>query len=69
MENELNLMIHLFESKIDASEKDYKEKHKEDFDKQKMNKHINRKLKKEINGIIAFNLIPSVQVLNSNRKI
>jgi hypothetical protein len=64
----LQLATEIFEDKIINLENDYKEKHKEDFNRQKMNKHINRKLKKEINGLIFLNLAYPVKILK-NRKI
>ena len=64
----LQLATEIFEDKIINLEKDYKEKHKDNFDRQKMNKHINRKLKKEINGLIFLNLVYPAKVL-TNRKI
>ncbi|HJX51111.1 MAG TPA: hypothetical protein VJ438_06645 [Candidatus Nanoarchaeia archaeon] len=64
----LQLAIEIFENKIINLENDYKQKHIEDFDRQKMNKHINKKLKKEINGLIFLNLAYPVKILK-NRKI
>lgn len=61
---QLRFCIKTFEDKINEIEKNYKDKHKEDFDKQKMNKYINRKLQKQINGLICLNLAPSVNILN-----
>lgn len=60
-------MIQFLEAKLDASEKDYKEKHKDDFNKQKMVKYINRKLKNEISGLVFLNLAPSIQIIKSER--
>lgn len=64
----LQLAIEIFEYKIINLENDYKEKHKEDFSRQKMNRYINRKLKKEINGLIFLNLLYPVKIL-INQKI
>ena len=64
----LQLATEIFEDKIIILENEYKQKHTEDFDRQKMNKHINRKLKKEINGLIFLNLAYPVKILK-NRKI
>ena len=64
----LQLATEIFESKIINLENEYKQKHTEDFDRQKMNKHINRKLKKKINGLIFLNLAYPVKILK-NRKI
>ena len=65
MENELRLMISWFENKINEAEKDYKEKHKEDFDREKMNKHLNKKFKREREVMIKVNLMPSAYILES----
>lgn len=67
MENELKLMISWFEKKIDEAEKEYKEKHKEDLDIQKMKRCINRKLKIERETLIKVNLLPSVKILESTK--
>ena len=64
----LQLATEIFEDKIITLENEYKQKHTEDFDRQKMNKHINKKLKKEINGLIFLNLAYPVKILK-NRKI
>ncbi len=63
MENELRLMISWFEKKVDEAEKNYKEKHKENLDIQKMNMHVNRKLKREIRIMNAVNIIPSALII------
>ena len=68
MQNELRLMIHLFEKKINEAEKDYKEKHKENFSIQKMKKYVNKKLEKERKTLIRINLIPTIQILNHTEK-
>jgi hypothetical protein len=68
MENELRLMISWFEKKIGEAEKDYKEKHKERFNVQKMKKYINIKFKRERETMIKINLIPSVQILESTKR-
>lgn len=47
-QEQLTLAIDLFESKIMELEKAYKEKHKDDFEIEKMKRFINRKLKREI---------------------
>ena len=59
MESELRLMIDWFEKKVDNAEKEYREKHKENFSAEKMNKSINRKLKVERETLIKVNMLPS----------
>lgn len=68
MQEQLRLMINWFDKKIDEEEKDYKEKHKENFNVQKMRRHVNKKLKMERETLIKVNLIPSVQILNSTKR-
>lgn len=68
MENKLKLMIDLFEKKVNEAQNNYKEKHKDDFDKQKMDKYVNRKLEKEINGLIFFNVAYPFRILNSTER-
>jgi len=63
MENELRLVISLFENKINEVEEDYKKKHKDNLEKEKMNKYVNRKLKKEIAILNYVNIVPSVNIL------
>lgn len=65
MENELRLMIRIFEEKIDRAEEEYKEKHKENFDKVKMNRYVNRKLKLERETLIKANMFPSALILEN----
>lgn len=68
MEDKLRLMINWFEKKVDEAEKDYKEKHKEDFDIQKMKGFVNRKLRIERETLIKVNLIPSIKILESTKR-
>ena len=68
MESELRLMISWFEKKIDEAENDYKEKHKEDFNKEKMNRHLNRKFKREREAMIKVNLTPSIYILENTKR-
>lgn len=69
MESELRLAINLFEKKVDEAEKNYKEKHKENFDTQKMKRHVNRKLEREIKLLIGVNLIPSARIINFTKRL
>ena len=62
----LQLATEIFEDKIINLENSYKEKHSEDFDRKKMNKYINRKLKKEIRGLVFINLAYPVSVLKNS---
>ena len=66
--NQLKLILDLFEQKIIEIEEKYRLKHKEDFNKDKMKKYVNNKLKREIKILTLYNLIPSINVVkNSNR--
>lgn len=66
MENELNLIINLFESEINKIEKDYKERHKYDFNKHKMQQYINKKLEKEIRILTFYNILPSIKIIKNS---
>jgi hypothetical protein len=68
MENELRMMVSWFEKKIDEAEQEYKEKHKENFDREKMNKHTNRKLKLERETLIKVNILPSALILKKTER-
>ncbi len=68
MQEQLRLMINWFEKKVDNEEKDYKEKHKGNFNVQKMKNFVNRKLKREREVLIKVNLIPSIQILDSTKR-
>ena len=46
MENKLRLAIKLFEDKINETEEKYMEKCNGNFDREKMRRYVNRKLKK-----------------------
>lgn len=65
---QLTLAIGLFETKIEELEVGYKEKHKEDFNNDKMKRYINRKLKREINILAFYNLTPSIEVLKNTER-
>ena len=67
MQEQLRLMLNLFEKKVDNAEKDYKQTHKKNFDIKKMKCCVNRQLKKEREFLIKVNLIPSVQILNTTQ--
>lgn len=67
MENELRIMTSWFEKKIDEAEQDYKEKHKENFDIDKMNKSVNKKLKVERENLIKVNMLPSALILENTK--
>lgn len=68
MENELRLMIDWFEKKVDNAEKEYKEKHKEDFSVENMKRNVNRKLKMERESLIKVNMLPSALILKNTKK-
>lgn len=69
MQEQLRLMLNVFEKKVDNAEKNYQENHKENFDIKKMKCCVNRQLKKEREFLIKVNLIPSIQILNTTPKI
>lgn len=68
MQNELRIMITLFEDRINKAEEEYKNKCGEDFNKEKMQKYVNRKLKKERRTLIQMNLLPSVVAVNQMKR-
>ena len=65
MYEQLKFMLEVFEKRVDKLEEEYKEKNKDNFSEEKMNRHINRKLKREIQIINYCNIAPSLHVLNS----
>ena len=68
MENELRLMVKIFEEKINHTEEEYKKRNQGQIDKEKMNRYVNRKLKKEIMVLNAVNIMPSALVLNTTKR-
>ena len=62
-QEQLSLAIDLFEFKIIKLEKIYKEKHKDNFEIEKMKKFINKKLKSEIQILNYCNIMPSVRIV------
>lgn len=68
MENELRLMVKVFEEKINQTEEEYKERNQGQIDKEKMNRYVNRKLKREIMILNAVNIMPSALVLNTTKR-
>ena len=68
MESELRLMVKVFEEKINQTEEEYKKRNLGQIDKEKMNKYVNRKLKREIMILNTVNIIPSALVLNTTKR-
>jgi hypothetical protein len=68
MENELRLMLNLFEKKVDEAEQNYKKEHKQNFNNEKMKASINRKLKLEREVLIKVNLLPSALILENTER-
>ena len=68
MKHELDFFIKILESEINRLENNYKENHKNDFEHEKMRRHINRKLKKELQFLTQFNLRPSLEILNNSER-
>jgi len=68
MENELRLAIKLYEDKINKTEEEYKKRCNGSFDKEKMRKYVNRKLKRERAGLILINLLPSACAINLTKR-
>jgi len=64
MQEQLRLMLNVFEKKVDEAEQGYKKNHKGNFDIKKMKCCVNRQLKREREFLIKVNLIPSIQILN-----
>ena len=69
MENELRLAIKLFEDKINETEKEYKKRCNGNFEREKMRKYVNRKLKKERAGLIMINLLPSANAISLTKRL
>jgi len=67
MQEQLRLMLNVFEKKVDEAEQSYQENHKENFDIKKMKCCVNRQLKRERELLIKVNLIPSIQILASTQ--
>jgi len=65
-QEQLSLAIDLFEFKIIKLEKIYKEKHKDNFEIEKMKKFINKKLKSEIQILNYCNIMPSVRIVQNS---
>ena len=68
MQEQLRLAIKLFEDKINETEEKYRKKCSGNFDREKMRRYVNRKLKKERNGLIMINLLPSVCALSLTKR-
>jgi hypothetical protein len=68
MESELRLMIKVFEDKINKTEEEYKKKNNGQVDRDKMDKYVNRKLKKEIMILNFVNITPSANALNITKR-
>ncbi len=69
MQEQLRLMINWFEKRVDDAEKDYKEKHKRNFNVQKMKDSVNRKLKREREAMIKVNLLPSARIIHLTKRL
>ncbi len=65
-QEQLALAIDILESKVIKLEEDYKEKHKDNFEREKMKRYINKKLKNEIKILTFYNIIPSVKILENS---
>jgi hypothetical protein len=68
MENELRFMIAVFENRINKTEEEYKNKCRDDFNKEKMQKYVNRKLKREKQALLQMNILPSVIAVNQMKR-
>jgi len=68
MEDKLRLMVKVFEEKINQTEEEYKNKNQGQINKEKMNRYVNRKLKREIMILNAVNIMPSALVLNTTKR-
>lgn len=65
---QLAVAIDLFEMKIEQLEGQYKEKHTDDFQHSKMRRYVNRKLQKEMDILIACNLLPAAKIVKTNER-
>ena len=68
MENNLRLAIKSFEERINQTEEEYKKRNKGELDKDKMERYVNRKLKKEIILLNFVNIVPSAYVLKITKR-
>jgi len=68
MENELKVMIEVFEAKVSRTEEEYKKKNNGQVDREKMDRYVNRKLKKEIMILNFVNIMPSAQSVNITKR-
>mgnify|MGYP001560458056 CR=1 FL=1 len=66
MREQLKFMLEVFEKKVDELEEDYKEKNKDNFDENKMKRYVNRKLKREIQILNYYNIMPSIRLLETS---
>ena len=66
---QLKFMLKVFEKKVDKLEEDYKKKHKDDFNEDKMKRYVNRKLKREIKILNYCNIMPSIEILKNSESI
>ena len=66
---QLKFMPKVFEKKVDKLEEDYKKKHKDDFNEDKMKRYVNRKLKREIKILNYCNIMPSIEILKNSESI
>ena len=62
----IRLAIKLFENKINKTEEEYKKKCNGNFNKEKMRRYVNRKLKRERDFLIQMNLMPTAYALKLN---
>ena len=69
MREQLKLMLDIFEAKVNELEEKYKKKHKENFNEDKMERYINRKLKREIKILNYCNIMPSIEILKNSESI
>jgi len=68
MESKLRLAIKLFEEKFNNTEEEDKKRCNGNFDKEKMRRYVNRKLKKEIMILNYVNLFPSARAITLTKK-
>ena len=66
---QLRFMVDIFEAKVNELEDEYKNKHWENFNENKMKQYVNNKLKREIKILIFCNMIPSFVALKNSERL
>lgn len=68
MEIELRESIKFFETKMKKLQEEYKKKNFENFSEAKMERYVNRKMKKDIRFLVGVNLfVPTLIIKDTKR--